>query len=108
MRVVLRFWRCASGLEKKRVLYLLSSFLVVLWGGKKGGVLSHFPAIVGLLAFLQELIGVVEEFEEVGGFGGGKPGCSGIVLVGVILACQLAVVHLDLHFRCTEAKAKDL
>ena len=31
-------------------------------------------------------IGIVEEFEEVGGFGGGKPGCSRIILVGVILA----------------------
>ena len=39
-----------------------------------------------LLALLQVFIGIVEEFEEVRGFGGGKPGCSRIVLVGVILA----------------------
>ncbi len=44
------------------------------------------PRFFLLLALLQVFIGIVEEFEEVRGFGGGECGCSGIVLVGVILA----------------------
>lgn len=64
-----------------------------LWTGQDGHDFlmlerSSFPRhdFPLLLALLQVFIGIVEEFEEVRGFGGSKPGCSRIVLVGVILA----------------------
>ncbi len=40
-----------------------------------------------LLAFLQVFVGVVEEFEEVRGFGCSESGHSGVVLVWVVFAC---------------------
>jgi len=60
-----------------------------------------------LLALLQVFVGIVEKLEKVGGFSGGEPSCSGVILVGMILARELAVVYFDLQFRCAEAEAKD-
>ena len=41
----------------------------------------------GLLAFLQVFISVVEEFEEVGGFGRGETCFCMVVFVRMVLAC---------------------
>ena len=59
-----------------------------------------------LLTFLQILVDIVEEFEEVRGFGRSESSRGVVILVWVILACELSVMHLDLHFGCTESKAK--
>jgi hypothetical protein len=45
-----------------------------------------FPTIDDLLALLHVFVGIVEEFEEIRGFGLSESGCSGVVLVWVILA----------------------
>ena len=73
-----------------------NSFFVLcafLWAGKgrnfcvggMGGA-PVFPTIDDLLALLQVFDGIVEEFEEIRGFGRSESGCSGVVLVWVILA----------------------
>jgi hypothetical protein len=61
-----------------------------------------------LLTFLQIFIGVVEEFEEVRGFGRSESSRGGVILVWVILACELSVMHLDFHFGCAESKPKNV
>jgi len=45
-----------------------------------------FPPIDDLLVLLQVFVGIVEEFEEIRGVGRSESGCSGAVLVWVILA----------------------
>ena len=80
--------------------------VMIVWremGGGRGGR----PPFFELLTFLQVFVGVVEEFEEVRGFGCGESGHSGVVLVWVVLACELSVMHLDLHFGCAESKPKN-
>ena len=52
---------------------------------------------------LQIFIGIVEEFEEVGGFGSGESSCGGIVLVGVILA-RLQRNQYDLNLQQVQAE----
>ena len=44
-------------------------------------------ALFILLAFLQVFISVVEEFEEVGGFGHGETCCCMVVFIRMVLAC---------------------
>ena len=73
-------------------------------GGREGGGVG--PRL-WLLTFLQVFVGVVEEFEEVRGFSCSESGRSGVVLVWVILACELSVMHLDLHFGCAKSKPKN-
>ena len=60
-----------------------------------------------LLTFLQILVDIVEEFEEVRGFGRSESSRGVVILVWVILACELSVMHLDLHFGCAESKPKN-
>jgi len=73
-----------------------NSFFVLcafLWAGKghdfhvwgMGGA-PVFPPIDDLLVLLQVFVGIVEEFEEIRGVGRSESGCSGAVLVWVILA----------------------
>ena len=70
--------------------FVLCAFL---WAGKGhdfrvGGMRGApvFPTIDDLLALLHVFVGIVEEFEEIRGFGLSESGCSGVVLVWVILA----------------------
>ncbi len=74
----------------KNGFFVLCAFL---WAGKGhdfrvGGMRGApvFPTIDDLLALLQVFVGIVEEFEEIRGFGRSESGCSGVVLVWVILA----------------------
>ena len=68
---------------------------------------SAHPVVLYLLTFLQVLFGIIEEFEEVRGLGGSESSQGSIILVWVILACELSVMHFDLHFGCAESEPKN-
>ena len=47
------------------------------------------PIMLYLLTFLQVFVGIVEEFEEIRGFGRSESGCSGVIFLGN--TCMLVV-----------------